>query len=89
VQYGHGIIKFFFSEHMMIKLNSGKSQVSPIQYNIHIFSDIFYTPPPQIKFNIEFFFVMLFFFNFDFFHYFWPPPLSKFNLILHPESSSI
>ena len=40
---------------MMMKLNSGKSQVSPIQYNIKIFSDIFYTPPPQIKFNIEFF----------------------------------
>ncbi len=27
--------------------------------------------------------------NFDFFHYFWPPLLSKFNSNLHPESSSI
>ena len=36
LQRMHGVIKFFFSEHMLIKLNSGKSLgiPPPIQYNI-------------------------------------------------------
>ena len=47
----------FFSEHMLIKLNSGKTQVPPppLQYNVKIFSTIFYAPLFQIQFNIEFF----------------------------------
>ena len=68
----------FFSEHMLIKLNSGKSQVSPIQCNIIFFSDIFLLQAMQKK---------LYNFNFDPF----PPPLpsicsikcKKKHLVLH------
>ena len=38
-QSHHGVIKVFFSEHMLIKLNSSKSQVSPTPSNtiLHFF----------------------------------------------------